>query len=384
MSSLMVRALLVFLLMAGAAFGQTFQQCADVNQNSTVNISDMVAMYAALLDIGPPIPAGKGDIDFRQNFNLGDLRYLTGYLFWVYPEGGCPPFSAYTIQATNDSLFLPSRQVQPGSGQLTLPIVMVNQNPLTDLVLFLELKAVDATAQVDSVVLRNWDPQPATSSHQSNQASILWSIFDLSERLNPGAHAIAEVFVSYSSAVGGTITLDSATFSTYRFPHEVYGNAVSGDYSVLQIGKPAIIVGVDPGIPSLVVAPDSLSFVALHGSPAPEPQSFTIDSDGAPFGWSLTHPTWLSVTPSVGLSGATVSVQPILTGLAPGIYNGTIEVASATTLNSPQSVSVRLQLQAQYPAFDANCDGNFSIADIVVLVMYIFGGPAPCNPCGAR
>lgn len=86
MKSLFTLITLVLLLSVGIpANAQTFQQCADVTQNGNVSLSDLMMMVNVFIG-GPDLPAGRGDIDFRQGFNLGDVRYLNGYIFTTYPE----------------------------------------------------------------------------------------------------------------------------------------------------------------------------------------------------------------------------------------------------------------------------------------------------------
>ena len=378
-------AAVMILLLSVPAMSQTFQQCADVTQNGTVSVSDMVYMINVFLGSGPPLPVGRGDIDFRQNFNLGDLRYLIGYIFMGYLPGGCPPFSSYTLGDAPDSIYLPEVTVPDGSGSVVIPIVISNSQIMSELLLTTRMVATNCTAVIDSVGFVQWAPQSRFYRKglvDPNELSILWSCLYNGE-LTPGSRTVAAIYVHYSGAVGGVIRLEPANFDAIRFSHEINGS-LELPYSSLNISIPRIVVRLATQMATMSVAPDSLYFVILSGSGDPAPQSFTITSDGDPFAWSATAPAWAELSSSLGVSGASVTVQPHTDTLTPGSYVDKVTVSSNEALNSPVDVKLVLRVLPQYPSFDANCDGKFNVSDIVRLILYIFGGQAPCDPCAAK
>jgi len=370
----------IVLLICSPVAAQTFEECADVSQDGNLNILDLVMMMNLMLG-GPDLPAGTGDIDFRQNFNLGDVCYLSGYFFTGWPEGGCPPFASYTLLNPPDTLFLPETAVPPGSGSFILPISLSSSEPVSNLLVTTRMVATNCTAVIDSVSFKNWAPGARNETIMGDELTLIWGLFNLAEALPTGVHLIAAVHVSFTASTGGMISFVSDSFSQYRFTHHVYGPVASSNYSLLQIGVPQVVVSPVTSLPAISVAPDSLYFVILSGSGDPAAQTFDVNSDGAPVAWTSTAPAWLEVTPDFGITTTNVTVQPHTAGLPPGIHVGDIEISSQQAYNSPQFVRVTLQIQSQYPAFDANCDGVFNIADIIYLIQYIFGGPAPCDPC---
>lgn len=378
----LITLVLLLLLPAFTATAQTFQQCADVNQSGSLNISDLAYMMYYFVG-GPPMPAGRGDIDFRQNFNLGDLCYITGYLFIAYPEGGCPPFPNYTLSNTTDTVFLPEAIVPPGSGTILLPIVVSNTEQISHLLITSTLTATNCDATINYVTFTNWVSDQRLRQINGNELALLWASFETSEQLQPGNRTVAVVEISYSASTGGTVSLNPA-FLGDRFTHEVYGPLQNENYSMMNIGLPHVAVRAASAVPTMSVVPDSLYFVILSGSGDPAPQTFDVLTDGSVFDWSATAPSWIGLAPTIGTSGSTVAVQPMTVGLTPGTHVGTVAVSSPQTMNSPKNVKVVLKIQPQYPSFDANCDGIFNVSDIVVLALYIFGGPAPCDPCGLR
>jgi hypothetical protein len=135
----------------------------------------------------------------------------------------------------------------------------------------------------------------------------------------------------------------------------------------------------------MALEPDTLFFSTLVDIPITEPDTFMVVSLSNPFAWTLTHSDWLQVTPTEGVSGQWVAVLPDITGLSAGFHYGSVLVSSDDAVGSPQELVVVLELKQTYPSFDANCDGQFDVDDIVVLVMYVFGaGDPPCDPCADR
>ncbi len=383
MKRLVIGLAVMLLLLPVCAGAQTFQDCADVSQDGNLNLTDLVMMLNLFLG-GPDLPAGTGDIDFRQNFNLGDVCYLTGYFFSAWPEGGCPPFSSYPLLDSPDTLFLPEIAVPPGSGSLVLPITLSSYEPVSNLIVTTRMIATNCTAVIDSVSFKNWAPTARNKMIMGDELTLLWNLFDLGDALPPGVHLIATVHVSFTASTGGTVSFTSDSFSQYRFTHQVYGPVSLSNYSLLHIGIPHIVTSPVTSLPAISATPDSLYFVILSGSGDPAAQSFEVQSDGAAIAWAGTSPAWLEITPDFGITSTNVTVQPHTTGLLPGIHVGMVEVTSQQAYNSPQNLKVVLQIQPQYPSFDANCDGTFNISDIVYLVLYIFGGPAPCDPCTGK
>ena len=99
----------------------------------------------------------------------------------------------------------------------------------------------------------------------------------------------------------------------------------------------------------MTVTPDSLFFQGLVGSPDPDPQSFTVASNGTSFDWNLTKPTSVTVRATSGSSGQAVDVTPNISGLTAGIRYGDILVYSIGATGSPKKVTVKFTLKQQYP-----------------------------------
>jgi hypothetical protein len=102
---------------------------------------------------------------------------------------------------------------------------------------------------------------------------------------------------------------------------------------------------------TLGVAPTALSFTQPSGGVAPATQTLTLTSVGGTGAYSLTTSTvsgggWLTVNPQSGSTPGTVTVSVNGAGLAPGIYQGSIGIASSDVSNGPVQIPVTFTVTA--------------------------------------
>jgi hypothetical protein len=98
--------------------------------------------------------------------------------------------------------------------------------------------------------------------------------------------------------------------------------------------------------PTISLNRSSLTFGAVLGANSTGPQTFLLDSSGAgTLNWSLTSDTsWLSASPDSGTGPMEISVSVNPGGMSSGTYSGTITVTDPNAVNSPQTVSVTLNV----------------------------------------
>ncbi len=106
--------------------------------------------------------------------------------------------------------------------------------------------------------------------------------------------------------------------------------------------------------PKIGLSPTELRFETDQGT-SPAVQTFTVSHQGQVdrLNWSASSDQgWLSVSPSSGGldagAGETVSVSVESSGLGDGTYDGTITVAAAGAVNTPQSLQVVLTVREVY------------------------------------
>src|SRR5262249_9182596 len=107
---------------------------------------------------------------------------------------------------------------------------------------------------------------------------------------------------------------------------------------------------------TILIPQTGLSFFAVQGGGAPPGQFFSILNSGqGQMGWTLrssttTSSNWLSAFPQSGVTDAASSIVPQVrvdvdpANLTAGNYYGTVEVTAPGADNSPQYVSVILNV----------------------------------------
>lgn len=100
-------------------------------------------------------------------------------------------------------------------------------------------------------------------------------------------------------------------------------------------------------LPDLTVNPRTLTFHFETGGKAPAPQTVSVGSTGSQLSYTVTTSTtsggsWLSATPTSGITPGTETVSVKVTGLAKGVYTGSVIIASSGAGNSPRTVAVTL------------------------------------------
>ena len=110
------------------------------------------------------------------------------------------------------------------------------------------------------------------------------------------------------------------------------------------------------GAPTIALTPPNLTFAYQTATATPPGQTVDVTSTGTFVGFTVTAASagnWLMVNPSSGATSVTpgapspLTVQVNPAGLVPNIYQGTVQVASSTASNSPQTVNVTLQVSNQ-------------------------------------
>jgi hypothetical protein len=129
----------------------------------------------------------------------------------------------------------------------------------------------------------------------------------------------------------------------------------NGTISLVALGatNSSLVVNVSLTVvsppPSIAANPPIMNFTANIGQAAPPAQTLAVLNGGAgSFSYTISEDaSWLSVTPSSGLTNGTVSVAVNPSGLTPGSYSGHVILAATGIANSPLSVPVTLQVLSQ-------------------------------------
>jgi Malectin domain/Viral BACON domain len=126
---------------------------------------------------------------------------------------------------------------------------------------------------------------------------------------------------------------------TYSANVTVSAAGVSGSPQTIPVS-----VTITAAPPSMTVLSTSLSFMGAMGGANPSAQAVGIANSGAgTINWTASsNQTWLTLTPTSGSTPGSISIQPVLTGLAVGNYSATVTVNGGAVTGSPATFTVNL------------------------------------------
>ena len=121
---------------------------------------------------------------------------------------------------------------------------------------------------------------------------------------------------------------------------------VLGTSDVLAKGFPTtILVSSLLSNSSLTFSSTALTFSVLNTSSGTSTQQFSIGSSGSVLSFAISsNTTWLSVSQSIGTTPTILNVTANPAGLYPGVFYGSMTVVAAGANNSPQTISVTLNI----------------------------------------
>ncbi len=168
-------------------------------------------------------------------------------------------------------------------------------------------------------------------------------------------------WVTLSRDAGAATTARPDTISMVANPaglsHGTYSAIVSiGSPSTDETEEVALTMTVSPARQTVLLSSTGMTFTAVQGGGIVPPQKLAVLNSGqGEMGWTVVTSTlsgsrgWLLASPEGGSSGPTglapeveVSVNPL--GLPAGVYYGRVLVIARGADNSPQSVSVVLNI----------------------------------------
>lgn len=146
----------------------------------------------------------------------------------------------------------------------------------------------------------------------------------------------------------------------------------------INAADPGETTGKIMGTPEISVNRSNLNFGSVregdHTSSLTSPQNLLIsNSGGGTLEWFIDgNADWLHCTPTSGTNSGTVTVSVAPCGLAAGSYTGTVQVSAHGASNSPQKVTVGLNVyepsqdQPPFGSFDTPIDHSTVRSSIAV------------------
>ena len=272
--------------------------------------------------------------------------------------------SSFTL-TVNGSSFMAGSVVRWNGSDRATTYISVNQ-------LTASITAVDiAAAGTASVTVFNPAPGGGTSNtltfainQSGNPTPVITSLSPSSTTVGGSGFTLT---INGSSFVAGAVVQwngsDRAT--TFMSANQLTAAITAADIATAGTA-PVTVFNPAPGggtsntlifsiyaSPVITLAPDSLNFEYYIGSALPGAQTVSITSSGGSLEYGVTVETdlggdWLSVSETVGTTPGSlgVAVNPLgLAAAAEAAYTGTVTVASAGAVNSPQTVQVNLMVR---------------------------------------
>ena len=205
-------------------------------------------------------------------------------------------------------------------------------------------------------------------------------------------------WLSISAASGQVTAVAPSPISVTVDPGKLAPGTYRGQITVLTSGGQQTVVPVTltvNAVPQrIVLSSTGMTFTAVAGGGVSPPQTLTILNTGSgSMPWSVTvvpvsgaasaapgssalPASWLQVTPASGASSASqgggvaqIGIGPA--GLAAGAYYGQVQVTSPTADNSPQVVSVVMNM------LPAGSDPGPVVQPSALVFTAVAGGPSP-------
>ncbi len=167
--------------------------------------------------------------------------------------------------------------------------------------------------------------------HDQTQLYYVWG-----NTLDGHAHNTVTVSGSCSNEQAAPIFLQNRDWFEYEPPPEIY--------TPFQYPHPFR----QDGGSSIALSTNSLEFSAVYGGASPFDHTFQISNPGGGIlDWNVSdNANWLISSPTSGQDNAQITVAANSSGLSLGTYTATITVTSPNADNSPQNISVTLNVTA--------------------------------------
>ncbi|HLH19511.1 MAG TPA: malectin domain-containing carbohydrate-binding protein, partial [Bryobacteraceae bacterium] len=265
------------------------------------------------------------------NINCGGAQYTAASgTVWAADEdynGGDLAYTGDNISNTNDLyLYRSARTGLYGDFSYNIPVANGTYN----------LSLLFAEVQY-------WNPGDRVFNVLVNGAAVLTN-FDIVAQVGPRA-ALMKTF---------PVTVTSGAIQI-----AVNGVVRRGILNGIQIAPAS---GGPTPVPGVLAVPSSLAFTATVAGSNPAAQTIAISNSGSgTLNWtaSKTQP-WLALSATSGTGAASLSVQPVTTGLAAGTYTDTVTIAAAGANPASQTVAVTLTVAppaSAAPVVSINCGG---------------------------
>ncbi len=373
--------LVILMILCNSAFSQT-DICGDCNDDTTVNISDLILIveYLNYGDDGPPLNLENADCDGIAGITISDLVRHSNYLF----DGGsldCQDTGTYSFHvSTDDTIYFPRMLYVPeGLNSVTLPVITSFQDEVQGVYLPFLLYGAEAnrvfsystTTFFESAILVDRVLEADTGLH-----------YGLPLLYNFPTGQLDYAFVTYTRSEAGV-----GSIAPELVDRDLFWKVCIERNNELYI---PVIEYYDVPLPpdSLYIPDTSLTYSVVAGSNPVDSFIMEITASAMPVSFNLQiSEDWISLgdfPPTGSTTPENVIIRIDSDELIVGEYSGRIEVVEVDSEVVVPVTFIEVFLTVVepiiYPGGDLNCDGQTNVTDAVLLIDYIFrGGPQPVN-----
>ncbi len=372
-------AITVALLAATPASGQ---MCGDANGDTTVNITDLIYVIEYLCDnpTDPPINLDNADCDGIWWVTIGDAVALSNYMFHM-DNLDCQDSGTYAFySAPDDTVFFPRMLGVPdGVNQVSLPVVTSFQDSVDGFYLpFLRhgtgSNGVFSYSSVYAEGINILVPRDV-----SGDTTALLGI-DLTRNQFGGSNEFFSIEYNRVGSGTGDIMPELVDRSAlWRVCIERNG----------ELWLPVVMYyDVDLPPDTLFVSPTVLQGEVTYLEAFTDTFPVEFTSAPMPVDFDLVpSESWIVIvdpSPSGYQTPASVEVTFNSASLEVGVYTGTIDVVDVdpSVITTVDQIDVSLSVNSLlYPWGDLDCNGQTDVADLMLLIGYLFLGVPPHPPC---
>ncbi len=374
-------------------FSQTVsaQLCGDVNDDATVNISDLTDIINYITHETPsPIIEANADVDGYAGITISDVHALAAYLY----QGGsidCNATNNYSFApAPNDTLFIPRALSIPEDIDTVIVVVKAFFDSGVD-AFYIPLMPLGSSSGNEFIldnILNNTEIMYIGNTYTNGAMDTtvmtgadLFGVDPFSGYVTLFELMYLRVQPGISDIIPETVQRSNLLKTSFE---------VNGDLHVPEI----VYYDVTSLTNNIIFNPGTLSFTTDINSPATDTTSVSFSSSGEDFSFYLVlREPWMRVEGYDNGSlpwptySTPVSVNISVDGTGYGVmdYTGYIVIYNNGPIGGDtpmDSILVTMSVEdfeePTYPAGDFNCDGQVTMSDLVYLVSYMFlGGPAP-------
>jgi uncharacterized protein (TIGR03437 family) len=329
-------------------------QTATINQGGTTPLFLLTPTTTSLQwqqQSSPPAAISLSVFTSASSLSFTATASSTGNWLSVSPSSGSAP-TTVTVSVNPSSL-------APGAYQGTVTVTAPAANPSSH-ALTVSLIVIATGSPTLSVSATSLSFASVQGAQQAQQQTILIG--------NSGAGTLSFQASASTNSGGSWLSVtqsDSGTAGTMPVPLTVTANPIglatgtyTGEITVTANTTLAIPVTltISAATQTILLSQTALTFTTVSNAGSPPSQSFAILNGGVgAMNWSVAGSTvsggnWLALTPTSGTSDPSSSAIPLLTvsvnpaNLIPGQYSGLIQITSSTANNTPEFVSVTLNV----------------------------------------